>query len=103
WSGFYRDGRWTGTYAYNLKAAYDGPGERQSGDGQHFWPYGANQDSEGVDAPRMVGIVGAYRRDMNLAQGDRTIGIASGTYRLRNRETIKLLDSAGATTEGAQV
>lgn len=101
WAGFYRDGRWTGTYAYNLKAAYDGPGERQSGDTAHFWPYGSNQDSEGVDAPRMVGIVGAYRRDMDLAQGDRTIGIASGTYRLRNRQAVLLLDSLGDTSVNA--
>ncbi len=103
WSGFYRSGRWSGTYAYNLKCAYDGPGERQSGDTQHFWPYGANQDSEGVDGPRMVGIVGAYRRDMNLPQGDMTIGIASGTYRLRNRQAVKLLDTLASTAEGAQV
>lgn len=102
WSGHYRAGRWTGTYAYNLKCAYDGPGERQSGDGQHFWPYGANQDSEGVDAPKMVGIVGAYRRDMDVPQGDRTIGIASGTYRVRNRQTILMADSLSVATEGAQ-
>ncbi len=103
WAPFFRSGRWTGTYGYNLQAAYAGPGERMSGDTQHFWPYGANQDSEGVDAPRMVGIVGAFRRDMNLAQGDTTIGIASGTYRLRNRQTIHLLDSPVGATTGATV
>ena len=100
WEGFFRFGRWTGTYAYNLHAAYAGPGERMSGDRWHYWPYGANFDSEGVDGPKMVGIIGAFRRDMNLAQGDRTIGIAPGIYRLRHRQTLKMLDSMGATAGG---
>lgn len=102
WAEHFRFGTWNGTYAYNLRCAFDGPGERQFGDGAHYWPYGANQDSEGVDPARMVGLIGAYRRDMNLAQGDQTIGIASGTYRLRSRFSVKTLDSAGATSEGAQ-
>ncbi len=103
WSPHHRFGQWKGTYAYNLRCAFDGPGERMGGDAAHYWPYGANQDSEGVDGPRMVGIIGAYRRDMNLAQGDRTIGIASGTYRLRNRQSIQMLDSLGAAEQGAWV
>ncbi|WP_338285291.1 discoidin domain-containing protein [Luteolibacter sp. LG18] len=100
WDGFFRNGRWTGTYAYNLRCAYAGPGERMSGDSAHFWPYGANQDAEGVDAPRMVGIVGGFRRDMNLAQGDQTIGIASGTYRLRNRQTLGMLGGSATASSG---
>ena len=79
-----------------------GPGERQFTYGVHYGPQGANYDSEGVQAPQMVGIIGAYRRDMNLAGGDQTIGIASGTYRLRNRVSVKVLDNFGATADGAQ-
>lgn len=93
---------WNGTYGFNLRCAYDGPGERQFIYGAHYGPQGANYDSEGVQGPQMVGIIGAKRRDMNLWQGDQTIGIATGTYRLRNRVSVKTLDSMGVTTEGAQ-
>ena len=92
---------WNGTYAMNLRRAYAGPSERMGGDSQHYWPYGANYDSEGVDEARMVGIIGAYRRDMGLS--DETIGIASGTYRLCNRVSTLTLDSLGASVSGAQV
>lgn len=92
---------WNGTYAMNLRRAFDGPSERMGGDGMHYWPYGANYDSEGVDAPRMLGIIGAYRRDMGL--DDQTIGIASGTYRLRNRVSTLTLDSLGVAVESSQV
>jgi fibronectin type 3 domain-containing protein len=101
WENHSRWGFWNGTYTFNLCCAFDGPGERQSGDTQHYWPYGANQDSEGVDEPRMVGLIGAYRRDMSLS--DMTIGIATGTYRLRQRVAVKTLDSKNASAEGAQV
>lgn len=103
WEPFLRFGRWTGTYAFNLRAAYDGPGERMGGDKWHYWPYGANFAAEGVNAPKMVGIIGAFRRDMDLADGDRTIGIAPGTYRLRHRQTIKMLDSTGTDSSGDPV
>lgn len=99
WSEYYRFGKWTGTYAYNLRCALDGPGERQSGDHMHFWPYGGNFDSEGVQEPQFIGLVGAYRRDMGLDGGDRTIGVVSGTYRLRNRQSVLMLDNL----EGAKV
>ena len=91
WSALMQNGRWTGTYANRLIKAYHGPGAHMGGDRVHYWPYGANFDREGVNAPRMVGIIGAFRRDMNLPQGDRSIGIAPGTYRLRNRETPMIL------------
>jgi len=92
---------WNGTYTVNLRRAYDGPGERQFIYGVHYGPQGANYDSEGVQAPQMVGIIGAFRRDMDLSGGDQTIGVAPDTYRLRNRATVKVLDSLGAAAEGA--
>jgi hypothetical protein len=91
WGSLMQNGRWTGTYANRLVKAYHGPGASMGGDRAHYWPYGANFDREKVNAPRMVGIIGAFRRDMNLPQGDRSIGIAPGTYRLRNRETTMTL------------
>ncbi len=102
WGLHQRNATWNGTYGFNLRAAYDGPGERHFIYGVHYGPQGANYDSEGVQAPQMVGIIGAMRRDMDLWQGDQTIGIASGTYRLRSRVSAKLLDSMGAIAEGAQ-
>jgi hypothetical protein len=102
WDAHQRFAIWNGVYAFNLRCAYDGPGERQFIYGAHYGPQGANYDSEGVQGPQMVGIIGAMRRDMNLWQGDQTIGIASGTYRLRSRTSVKTLDSMGVTTEGAQ-
>ncbi len=101
WTAHQRSSIWNGTYTVNLRRAYDGPGERQFIYGVHYGPQGANYDSEGVQAPQMVGIIGAFRRDQNLENGDLTIGIAPDTYRLRARTSIKLLDSLGATTEGA--
>jgi fibronectin type 3 domain-containing protein len=103
WDLHQRYSVWNGTYVTNLRRAVDGPGERQLTYGAHYGPNGANYDSEGVQGPIMVGIIGAYRRDMNLWQGDRTIGIASGTYRLRNRQTIHVLDSLNSSTESAPV
>ncbi len=103
WRDFIRDGRWTGTYAANLLKAFDGPGERMNGDAIHYWPYGANFDSEGVNAPRMIGLIGAFRRDMDLPQGDRTIGIAPGTYRLRNRQSVMMLGAGEAGPAGVPV
>ncbi len=101
----FRWGVWNGTYAFNLRCAFDGPGERQFGDYNdphvHYWPDGANYDSEGVNGPHMVGIIGAFRRDTGL--DDQTIGIASGTYRICHRWSTLTLDSLGETSEGAQV
>jgi autotransporter-associated beta strand protein len=102
WIGFFRQNSWTGTYAYNLRCAYDGPGERtERRDSYHYTPYAANYDQEGVQGAQMVGLIGAFRCDMGLT--DTTIGIASDTYRLRNRQTIHMLDNLGATAEGSQV
>ena len=101
WDQHQRWSIWNGTYTVNLRRAYDGPGERQFIYGAHYGPQGANYDSEGVQAPQMVGIIGAFRRDMSLDVGDQTIGIAPDTYRLRSRSTIKMLDSFGATAEGS--
>ena len=103
WYAHQRWSVWNGTYTVNLRRAFDGPGERQMIYGVHYGPDGANYDSEGVNGPRFVGVVGAFRRDQDLADGDLTIGIASGTYRLRNRTAVKVLDSLGATTEGASL
>ncbi|MES2921560.1 MAG: LamG-like jellyroll fold domain-containing protein, partial [Verrucomicrobiota bacterium] len=103
WDLHQRWGTWNGTYTTNLRRAYDGPGERQFIYGAHYGPQGANYDSEGVQGPQMVGIIGAFRRDQNLQFGDQTIGIAPDRYRLRNRVSVKTLDNLGSTTEGAQV
>jgi regulation of enolase protein 1 (concanavalin A-like superfamily) len=100
WNGL-RDGRWIGTYANATLQAYDGPGERIGCDSIHFWPYGWNFDNEGVFPERNIGMVGALRRDMGLS--DMTIGIAPGTYRVRNRGTLKMLDNGGSIADGAQV
>ncbi|MCB1130768.1 MAG: hypothetical protein KDN05_06530 [Verrucomicrobiae bacterium] len=100
WRSLMQNGRWTGTYANRLIKAHHGPGATMGGDRAHYWPYGANYDREGVNAPRMVGIIGAFRRDMNLPQGDRSIGIAPGTYRLRNRESVMTLTAASAGKDG---
>ncbi|MDB4537953.1 discoidin domain-containing protein [Akkermansiaceae bacterium] len=103
WDAHQRFSTWNGTYATNLRRAYDGPGERQFIYGAHYGPDGANYDTEGVNAPRFIGLIGAFRRDMDLEFGDQTIGIASGTYRLRNRVAVKMLDSLGATVSGSIV
>lgn len=103
WGFHQRFSIWNGTYATNLRRAYDGPGERQFIYGVHYGPQGANYDSEGVQGPQMVGIIGAFRRDQNMESGDQTIGIASGTYRLRQRAAVKVLENAATTAEGAQV
>lgn len=103
WDLHQRYSIWNGTYAVNLRRAYDGSGEHQFIYGAHYGPQGANYDSEGVQGPQMVGIIGAFRRDQDLEFGDQTIGIAPGTYRLRQRAAVKMLDSLGAAAEGAQV
>jgi hypothetical protein len=102
WSA-YSPGTWTGGYVNNNIQAYDGPNAVENCDTQHYWPYGWNSDGgDGLYPERLVGLVGAFLRDQGLDE-DRTIGFAPGTYRLRNRATIKLLDTEGSTNNGAQV
>jgi hypothetical protein len=101
WSS-YSPGSWTGGYVNNNIQAYDGPTATEGCDSQHYWPYGWNYDNEAVNPERLVGLVGAFLRDQGLDE-DRTIGFAPGTYRLRSRTTIKMLDTDGATANGAQV
>ena len=102
WSS-YSPGSWTGSYVNNNIQAYDGPNAVESCDTQHYWPYGWNVDGgDGQYPERLVGLVGAFLRDQGLDE-DRTIGFAPGTYRLRNRATIKMLDTDGSTTNGAPV
>jgi hypothetical protein len=96
----YNSNPWTGGYINNNVQAYDGPAATEGCDSQHYWPYGWNYDSEAVNPERLVGLVGAFLRDQGLEE-DRTTGFAPGTYRLRNRVTIKMLDTEGATTNGA--
>jgi len=98
----YANGSWTGAYVNNNIQAYDGPTATEGCDSQHYWPYGWNYDNEAVNPERLVGLVGAFLRDQGLDE-DRTIGFAPGTYRLRNRSTAKMLDTDGATTNGAPV
>lgn len=102
WANYRQGSQWIGTYANNAVQAYDGPNATIGCDTQHYWPYGWNYDSEGVNPERLVGIVGGFLRDMGIEE-DRTIGFAPGTYRLRNRVTIKMLDTEGLTNSGAQV
>ena len=101
WSA-YASGSWTGAYVNNNIQAYDGPTATEACDSMHYWPYGWNYDNEAVNPERLVGLVGAFLRDQGLDE-DRTIGFAPGTYRLRNRVTIKMLDTEGSTSNGAQV
>jgi F5/8 type C domain/Ricin-type beta-trefoil lectin domain-like len=101
WSGLVVNGRWIGVHANAAMQSYDGPSAGIGCDTQHYWPYGANQDSEGVNPQRLVGLVGTFRRDMGLA--DLTLGYAPGTYRLRNRATGKMLDTNGSTADSAQM
>ena len=91
---------WTGTYGNSTMQSFDGPAAIVSSDAQHFWPYNWNQDSEQAYPERVVSMVGALRRDMGLS--DMTLGYAPGTYRIRNRQNIKLLDCEGVANEGAQ-
>src|ERR1035437_3824366 len=99
----YSPGSRTGGYVNNNIQAYDGPNAVENCDTQHYWPYGWNNDGgDGLYPERLVGLVGAFLRDQNLDE-DRPIGFAPGTYRLRNRVTIKMLDTEGSTSNGAQV
>lgn len=101
WSGFVLGGQWIGAYVNNNIQAYDGPTAAESCDSMHYWPYGWNYDNEAVYPERLVGLVGAFLRDMGIDE-DRTTGFAPGTYRLLNRSTAKMLDSDGSNTNGAQ-
>ncbi len=101
WSSFNGGGVWSGAYANNALQSYDGPTATLGCDSQHYWPYGWNYDNEAVYPERHIGMVGALRRDMGLS--DMTTGYAEGTYRLRNRVTIKMLDTDGSNTNGSQV
>ncbi|HYG23570.1 MAG TPA: discoidin domain-containing protein [Verrucomicrobiae bacterium] len=94
-----RDGKWIGTYGNAAIQAFDGPGDRIGADASHFWPYGWNFDNEAINPERHVALIGAMRRDMGLS--DSTIGMVPGTYRLRNRATVKMLDNGGNNAEGA--
>lgn len=100
WSSFSVNGNWIGAYGNSAIQSYDGPTAVIGCDTQHYWPYGWNYDNEAVNPERHIGIIGALRRDMGLS--DMTIGYAPGTYRLLNRSTAKMLDTDGATTNGAQ-
>jgi hypothetical protein len=101
WGAYSIDGRWFGTAVNAAIQAYEGPSAIMSCDRQHFWPYGWNYDSEAIHPERQVGLVGAFRRDMGLS--DETIGIAAGTYRLRNRASLRMLDNAGSKTQGSPI
>ena len=101
WSSYSVNGNWIGAYGNSAIQSYDGPTAVIGCDTQHYWPYGWNYDNEAVYPERHIGMVGAMRRDMGLS--DNTIGYAPGTYSLRNRSSVKLLDNDGSVTEGSQV
>jgi fibronectin type 3 domain-containing protein len=98
----YAGGTWGGGYANNAEEAYDGPAATLGCDSAHYWPYGWNYSSEYSFPDRHIGLVGAFARDQGLDE-DRTIGFAPGTYSLRNRASLRLLDNFGSSTDGAQV
>lgn len=100
WGNFNLNGSWSGVYGNNAIQSYDGPTATLGCDSQHYWPYGWNYDNEAVYPERHIGMVGALRRDMGLS--DMTKGYAPGTYRLMNRQTAKMLDTDGSSTDGAQ-
>jgi len=102
WSGFVQNGQWIGAYVNSTEQAYDGPTATIGCDSQHSWPYGWNYDNEAVYPERHIGLIGAFLRDMGIDE-DRTIGFAPGTYRLRNRVMIKMLDTDGSTADGTPV
>ena len=94
---------WQGGYVNSAEEAYDGPSAVENCDSQHYWPYGWNADAgDGLNPERHVGLIGGFLRDQGLDE-DRTIGFAPGTYCLRNRSSLKLLDNLGSTTDGSQV
>jgi hypothetical protein len=71
WWGFIKDGKWTGPYAIAQLKALDGPDAVLNVDGQHFWPYGLNYDSESSpeNDRRHVLMVAAFRRDLGIKTG----------------------------------
>lgn len=101
WSSFSVNGSWIGGYGNSAIQSYDGAAATIGCDTMHYWPYGWNYDNEAVYPERHIGLIGAMRRDMGLA--DMTIGYAPGTYCLRNRATAKMLDTDGTVTNGAPV
>ncbi|MEY4917472.1 MAG: hypothetical protein RL616_1385 [Verrucomicrobiota bacterium] len=98
----YASGTWGGGYVNSAAEAYDGPASLINCDSQHYWPYGWNNVGEDVYPERHIGLIGAFVRDQGLDE-DRTIGFAPGTYSLRNRSSLELLDNLGSSTDGAQV
>ena len=99
----YAAGTWGGGYANSAEEAYDGPTALENCDSQHYWPYGWNADAgDGQNPERHIGLIGAFVRDQGLDE-DRTIGFAPGTYSLRIRASLELLDNLGSSTDGAQV
>ena len=98
----YNANPWQGGYANSAEEAYDGPAATLGCDSAHYWPYGWNYPNEYTYPERHIGMVGALIRDLGLDE-DRTIGFAPGTYSLRNRSSLELLDNLGSSTDGAQV
>ncbi len=98
----YASGTWGGGYVNSAAEAYDGPAALINCDSQHYWPYGWNNVGEDVYPERHIGLIGAFARDQGLDE-DRTIGFAPGSYSLRNRSSLKLLDNSGSIADGAQL
>jgi ricin-type beta-trefoil lectin protein len=107
WNNHRSGNTWTGANAVSRVKSYDGASATMNADGAHFWPYGWNYDSEGVFPDRNIGIVGALRADMGLADVTRnppsSAGVPIGTYRLQNRASGKYLDNMGRTSNGSIV
>jgi Domain of Unknown Function (DUF1080) len=83
WWSLIKDKKWTGPYAIAQLRAFDGPDAVLNVDGQHFWPYGMNYDSEYTpeNARRHVLLVAAFRRDLGIKSGEPLQGmIGVGTW-----------------------
>lgn len=96
WGGLVSNGRFTGAITNARLKAIDGEDAVLNVDGQHFWPYGLNYDSEFRETQRNTQLVSAQRADMGLAV-DAAAAIA-GTRRFQNRSSERILQgSAGGS------
>lgn len=101
WGSYSSTGQWIGTNAIAREHQFDGPSAILYCDTQHYWPYGANYDSEPTGY-RHIAMCGALRSDMGLSDTTK-FPYANGTYRLQNRTSGLYLDNLGATTNGSVV
>ncbi len=68
WPQHMINGAWNGPVTNALVRQFEGEQAVLNGDGQHYWPYGLNFDSEGseINKQREVAVVYALRGDLGL-------------------------------------